>query len=415
MADFENMVSEAAKRNIDIMLDMVFNHCSRQHPYFTQSFNDFINENETENSKKDWFNWSRERGDATYSGVYYEAKFDSSMPDFNLDNEAVRDELEKVIKFWIEKGVKGFRLDAVLYYYSSNLPQNVKFLNWIKETALKYDPDFYMVGEAWVSNTGANGYFSSKCDSFFRFSNAMGGDNTFINIAKGYGDTETFAEQIQMEEKAIKSRNPNGYSSYFLSNHDQDRVSKNLSAEQNKIAASIYCLMPGTPYMYYGEEISLVGVRKTSPEDYSDVKRRLPMVWSGTDKKGECIFPEANRPDLNTTEQVSIGVEEQLKDPFSLLNHYRYVVNIRNKYPLLKHGTFTSAYDLLDTDDLHVLAYKITLGDDYIYVVHNLGNANVKVTSPGAQILDSINTTHKLPKIEGGELYLGNGSSVIIK
>lgn len=416
MADFENLVTKAGEKGIDIMIDIVFNHCSSQHKYFTDALADYRANKDAEGGPKDWFLLSDTIGDhRTQDNIYYESKFDYTMPDFNLDNEEVRAEMENILKFWIEKGVKGFRLDAVLYYYSGKNDKNIEFLNWIEDTCHKYNESIYIVGEAWTTNLSANTYFQSKCDSFFRFGNAIGGDYSFINISKGRGDASNFAEQLQKDEKAIKNRNKNGYASFFLSNHDQDRVSKNLTPEQNKVAASLYLLMPGTPFMYYGEEISMVGTRSTGPDDQSDVKRRLPMVWSKSDKTGECTFPEKNRMDLNTTKQVEDGVEDQLNEPFSLLNHYKYVINIRNKYPFLKHGVFKSMCDDLDTDETAVMAYKVSLGDEYIIIVHNFSDHNMELTAPGTEILDQINTNHLIPKLEDGKLYLGAKSSVIMK
>ena len=416
LADFENLCTKASQKGIDIMIDMVLNHCSRENPYFAQSYQDYKNNNEEEGSKKDWFNWSETTGGAKYSDLYYEARFDASMPDFNLNSEGVREEMEKIVKFWIDKGVKGFRLDAVLYYYYGNTAENVKFLTWLEDVAHKYDPNFYMVGECWQGNSIVNSYYSSKCDSFFRFQNAIGGENSFINISKGYGNASALADQIQKDEKAMKNRNKNAYSSYFLSNHDQDRISKNLTVpETYKAAATLYTLLPGTPFMYYGEEIALKGVRSTGPEDFSDVKRRLPMIWSKEDKTGQCRFPEKNRQDLNNTEQVEDGVVDQLKDNFSLLNHYRYMINVRNKYPFLKQSVFTSMVAELEAETNTVLAYKLSLGDEYIIVVHNFGMKNVRVKALGEQILDEINITHRKPKLEEGYLYLGAQSSVIIK
>ena len=115
--DFKALVEEANKYHIDIMIDMVINHCSIKHDYFVQSASDYINGDTSEDSKADWFNWGT--GTHRYEGLFqYEGRFSSSMPDFNLDSPGVRAEIDKIFKFWIQDmGVKGFRLDAVLYYY----------------------------------------------------------------------------------------------------------------------------------------------------------------------------------------------------------------------------------------------------------------------------------------------------------
>ena len=405
--DFDALVAEANRYSVDIMLDMVFNHCSKNHQWFKDAKQDYQNNNTSPDSKKDWFNFQ--------SDGSYECGFGSDMPDFNLDCEAVRDELENITSFWIGHGVKGFRLDAVLYYYRENVTKNAQFLNWLVDTAHKYDPNFYFVGECWTTDASLNNYFASKYDSFFRFSTAMGGDYCFVNYMKGKGTAKTLLTTIEKNEKYIKSRNPNSYSSYFLSNHDQDRVGNNFDEMQNKCAASFYMLLPGTPYMYYGEEIGMLGKRITSPDDFSDVRRRLPMIWSKDDKTGECAFPETSRPDLKRNEQVELGVNDRLQEKFSVVKHYKKVLNIRNKYNVFKQGTFTSLFSDLQTDERTVYAFKISLGNDYVIVVHNAAANNVQVHSPGTEIIDQINTSHRIPTLENETLTLGAYSTVLMR
>lgn len=410
LADFDAMVEEADKYHIDIMLDMVFNHCSKKHDWFTQAQADYSSDYDGEDSKKDWFVFNG-------SSMSYEARFDSSMPDFNLDCQGVRDEMENITKFWIDHGVKGFRLDAVLYYYYNNTAQNVAFMNWLVETAHKYDPNFYFVGECWASDAIVNSYYESNINSFFRFGNSTsGGETSMINFMKGKGRSSVLLNNIQKNEENMKKKHATSYSSYFLSNHDQDRVSHNFDEMQYKCAASFYMLLPGTPFMYYGEEIAMKGKRKTSPDDYSDVRRRLPMVWSKDNKTGECEFPEKNRQDLNkNNNQVELGADDLENQAFSLLKHYQRVISIRNKYDVFKNGVFTSLYDQLNTEDTAVYAFKIQDDDESVIIVHNANANNIEVTAPGTEILDTINTSHRIPKLEGNKLTLGAYSTVVMK
>lgn len=412
MDDFESLVNEAKNYNIDIMLDMVLNHCSTKSDYFKQSKEDYLKEKQglvVENSKADWINWKDD------SATNYEASFAGGMADFNLDSEGVRAEFENICKFWIGKGVKGFRLDAVLYYYN-NTSKNVAFLNWLEDTCHKYDENFYMVGECWTSDAVLNSYANSKCDSFFRFGNSLNGEYNPINLLKERTKSSLYAEYIEKNEKIAKSNRSTFYSSYFLSNHDEDRPSKSLDGDKYKAALSLNYLMPGTPYMYYGEEIAMKGQRKTAPDDYSDVKRRLPMIWSSSSKTGQCNFPESGREDLDTTVQVTQGVEDLEKDPFSYLNHAKKVINIRNKYSkLFKEGVFTSMVSSLKTEERPLMAYKIANGEDYLIVVHNFSSKNAEVSSPGSEIVESINTNHKIPSLKDGKLRIGACSTVIMR
>ena len=183
------------------------------------------------------------------------------------------------------------------------------------------------------------------------------------------------------------------------------------------MAASITYLLPGTPYIYYGEEIGLKGVRNTSPDDQSDAKRRLPMIWSKTDKEGECEFPEQNRQDLNNVTQVSEGVYNQLNTDYSLLNHYKKVLNIRNKYNVFKHGTYEDMTSLVSEQNKFVMIYKITDGDKSLAVVHNLGvsRAEVEVGDTFKGILDSINTDKYKPMLKDGRLAISKHSTVLLE
>lgn len=418
--DFKNLVKEAKKYNIGIILDEVFNHCSNQSQWFIDSYNDYKSNNTSIDSKKDWFNWSEvsKSGYNQYGGLYYESRFSSTMPDLNLDNEDVLKEIEDICKFWIENGVEGFRLDAVLYYYFGNTTANVKFLNWLQETCNKYKENFYIVGECWDNQTIINKYYTSNITSLFSFPSSLASatDGSIVGCVKGVNDASKFASYIETQEANMKSINANAVSSYFLSNHDMDRSSNNLTGTYAKTAASVTYLLPGTPYIYYGEEIGLLGVRKTSPEDASDARRRLPMVWSSSNKTGLCDFPESSRLDLDNNTQVSKGVEDNLSDPYSLTSHYLKVLNVRNKFSIIKDGTFKDLSSVITSDNKRILAYEIIKDDQKIVIIHNLSSigAKVKLNSVSNKILDSINTSKKIPSLKDDTLLIGGYSSVVL-
>lgn len=423
--DFDSLVATARANGIDIMLDMVLNHSSTQCSWFSESAQDYASGGAGQGGKADWYVWSDtpKAGFSRHSnGYYYESEFDSSMPDFNWDSPAMREELDNIFKFWIQDhGVKGFRLDAVKYYYYTRITENIAIMDFFMETARKYDADFYMVGEDWEAKSQIIQYHESKVQSFFNFFCAVGGadyQTALLGTAKGNNIASRFCSAIETFEGKIKAKNPEAYSSYFLSNHDQDRSSGFLREDiDQKMGFSLYGLLPGTPWIYYGEEIGMKGTRITSPEDYSDVRRRLPMVWSQNNKTGECHFPETNRQDLNNNAQVTLGVEDRLAEPDSVLNHYRKVAEVRNKYPVFKNGVFTSLVNQLNAgeDETHVFAYKIQDGEDYVIVVTNLEANEVEVTSPGTEILDSISATHLVPQLNGTSLRLGPKSTVIMR
>ena len=421
LSDFDNMVQKAKEKNIDIMIDFVINHSSDQNQWFIDSLKDYAEGNTSATSKADWYTWKTSGSSyKDYKGkrYYYDTYYDfGTMPAFNLDSASLKEEIDNLIKFWVQDhGVKALRLDAAMHYYDNDTKTN-NFLTWLENTGKKYDEDFHMVGECWSSNADVLKYYNSECDSFFKFGSSIAGysDDAIVSVVKRVNTAKKFGDAIENYEKLVKERNPNGYSSYFLSNHDMDRISNNLPDDTYaKPAAVLLATLPGTPYMYYGEEIYLKGARKTNPDDMSDARRRLPMIWSKDNKTGECKFPESNRPDLANNEQVTNGVEDEMAKGLSLLNTYRYAINIRNKYPIFKHGVFTNMTSQLNTDNKNVLAYKISLGNEYLIVVHNFGLKNVEVNALGSEVLETINVGRKIPELSGGKLRLGMRSCAIL-
>jgi len=425
MEDFESLLAKAKEENIDVMIDIVFNHSSKQNPWFAQSYQDYVNNNEAEDSKKDWYVWSAtQTGTCThrYGNLYYEGRFDEGMPDFNTKCEAVKKEMVKILDFWANKGVKGFRFDAVKYFEYEDTSYNTAFLSYLHDAVVKDYPGVYFVGENWEDgNAKYNAYFSSSFESFFTFpsSNDASGNGSILRASKALVKGSAFSKEIEANEAERKKRNPNSYSSYFLSNHDMDRSSGSLSGNYAKMAANIAYLLPGTPYCYYGEEILLKGKRITSPDDASDARRRLPMVWSKDDKTGECSFPEKNRMDLANNDQVSLGALDQLSAAYSITNHYKKVFHVRNHYPFLKNAVYQDLSSKITASSDYVIAYSLTLGEEEILVIHNceaLKNAQIEMPSlPGYHIADSISSTRLVPELEGTTLKLGRLSTVILQ
>ena len=424
MEDFEALVEEAKDHNIDVMIDIVFNHSSNYNEWFKQSYEDYINNYEGEGSKKDWYVWA-DKNQSGYNkypssdNCYYESRFDASMPDFNTKNQEVRDEMVNILKYWVDKGVKGFRFDAVKYFDYEVTSYNTQFLSYLTDIIKEYDSSVYFVGECWDNSTVVTNYYNSSFDSFFKFNASLEGkgEDAILAQVKGLRNSNTFATLIEKQEREMKQRNPNAYSSYFLSNHDMDRASNSLTGYYAKLAASLTYLMPGTPYMYYGEEIMLMGKRNTTPDDLSDARRRLPMIWDSTNSDGQCGFPELNRTDLMEYEQVKDGVKQAMEEEYSVWNHYKKVINIRNKYPFIKQSVFTNVTKELNTEYDNILAYKLSYGDEYIVVIHNfeLENAEVDVSTLGSEILDEVSAVRLSPSLENGKLKIGRYSTVILR
>lgn len=418
MEDFENMVKTLNDNGIDVIMDMVLNHSATDNPWFIQSYKDFKSGNTASDSKKDWYNWySSTTGTCSRYGTdnsaFYEAQFGYTMPDFNFSCQAVQDEFSKILNFWCAKGVSGFRLDAVLYYCYPNTTQNIEALNKIVSYVQEDYPDTYFVGECWSTSSDYYEYYKSDVDSFFDFNCATGGTNkNFYNTAKGIIDGDKFTAFIQKDISACKANNADGYPSFFISNHDMDRPSKSLEGNRAKLAASLAYLLPGTPYIYYGEEIGLKGIRGSNDE--SDVLRRLPMIWSQEDKTGECDFPEPAKSALakNVT-QVTKGADDLAEDPLSSVCHYQKLGSIRNKYSCFQEGSYKAI--ALGNED--IAAYEVSGDDEDIVIVHNLSDTaiNLDISAYASSLLDSVNTVNLKPSFENGLLGIGAYSSAVLQ
>lgn len=414
---FKEMVKGLKEKGITVTLDIALNHCSPRISWFQESYNDYLNGDTSPESKADWFLWSetKKSGYAQWGDLYYECSdFNtSSMADFNWDSQTLRAEMKDVLLYWMNMGICGFRLDAVRYFWEGAHSKNIALLRELYEAVAAKYPDVYFVGENWTASSDYYDYYASLIPSFFQFGTSITSTTgaTIISAAKGYSSGDAFTANVEESEKKVKEKNPKGYSSYFISNHDQDRSSKSLEGDDAKFASSITYLLPGTPYIYYGEEIGLLGVRGSEP---TDVMRRLPMIWSETDKTGECAFPEKSNLYLQSEmEQVKKGAFDLLKEPMSLTNHYRKLGQVRNKIPWIKDAVITA----IETGTDHLFAYTLTSGSHSVLVVHNgeesIASLDVSSANP-VSILDSVDTNNFRPKLEGGTITLGGKSSAVM-
>ncbi len=398
--DFDLLVEEAGNRNIDIIFDLVLNHTSSSHPWFIEAKEDVLNNYYGEDSKANWYNFTTENKSGYTmlgNGYYYESGFWSEMPDLNLDEQKVRDEIEKIVEFWIGHGVKGFRLDAPYHYYGGNASKNNEFLSWLENTIKKYDENAYIVGEVWADSSMIQKHYESSIESFFNFT-ASGTSGKIASAIRSQSGS-SLAKWFVNYNQSIKSMNEDAVDSVFLSNHDQGRSGAFFAnqIEKTKLMASVLLLSPGRAYIYYGEEIGMLGSGE-------DPNKRMPMLWSSDDKTGIPYNP----PGVTYTNQVDTSVEEQLKEKDSLLNHYKLVANIRNKSTLYENGKL----ECIDTGNKSVYAMKMYDNEETIYVIHNFSNQQqtIQINEESKEI-DSINKKNKL---KGNTLTLEPLSSSVI-
>ena len=372
MEDFESLVEELDKNNMNIIMDMVFNHASSATSYFREAYADFDAEMSGEiisDSKSDWFNFSIEPqlNYIKYKDYYVESSFNtSSMMDLNLLNEDVIEECGNILNFWAAKGVKGYRFDAVKYFVGQGVRQEtIEICNKLKE----FQPDLYYVGEAWDEDPYYfNKYYESKFDAFFNFpmcAQTSKSSNIFGNTVNGNATNIYSAVMSSLE--ATRAQNSNAVPANFLTNHDMDRVSSLTSKnEVLKLVASVNYLLPGTPFIYYGEELGMKGVRIATD---TDADRRMPMLFEDGTKCKELRGTKF-------TDQIEEGVETQLKDHESVLAHYMRVSSLRNKMgEMVKMANFEVYNPNWRFKYPSLCAYNLVKGEQSYTVLTNL-NAN---------------------------------------
>lgn len=334
--DFKVLIEEAHKRGINVIMDLVVNHSSDQHPWFKQAC-DYIRSNGTPGGEYgDFYNF-RITDNAKYSSVVgtqysYESQFWSGMPDLNLDSQKVRAEIVNIMEYWLEDyNVDGFRLDAVTSYYTGNIQKNVSFLSWLNTEAKKIKNDAYIVGEAWVSDDYTiDRYYESGVDSFFLFTGAQATGSIASLVKQSDGNRlGLWFEQLQ------KTYGEDTILAPFLGNHDTMRPGSFMPGVENlKMAAGVLSMMSGGTYVYYGEEIGMI----SKGGQNSDPAKRIAMKWKAKNiYEGCCYLPPENTawgPDY----YYYPSVEEQQADEDSILNYYKTAMELRNRFPSIARG-----------------------------------------------------------------------------
>lgn len=413
MADFENLITSARARNIDVIIDLVINHSSNAHPWFIEGrskfrSNDFTPEDHA--NKANWYDFYWDNGEVKTRGFFGDA-----MPEFKLDNPMVRVEIENMVHFWISKGVKGFRLDATSHFYNT-ANENIAFLKWFSNVVKNRRSDAYIVAEAWINSFDMQKSYYGGVESLFNFAAADVNGYIIDRITSRVGTT--IAHYMEQNYKDMYAINPDGLMAMFLSNHDMDRSSQMFLFDydqRQKLAASIYLLTPGVPFMYYGEEIAIKGTRSIIAQ--TDANRRLPMIWSKTDDHERTALPPMT--DYKMSLQVKDGVKEQLEMPFGLLNHYKKVINVRNHYPWLNKARLK--HFQLNNNEVMSIALTAKDGDELIHVIHNVAN-NEQVIDLGRFMRDydvvikhDIYSTEVRATLENKTLTLAPYSSVVLE
>ena len=387
LEDMQMLIREAKDRGISIILDLVLNHTGNNHSWFLtaveylQTLPEGAGPDPEVCPYVDYYTFVRAdscpNGYSAVAGTenwFYESKFSYDMPDLNLANENVRSDIRDIMKFWIDKGVSGFRLDAAKEFYSGSIDKNVEVLNWIQTTATELKPDCYLVAEVWENFGTIKQYYESGITSIFNF--AFGNSNGKIpQVIRGAGSPTTvqsYATALETSDTGYFEYNPAYIDAPFLSNHDVGRIAGFVNRDplKMKMAAAMNVLMSGSCFIYYGEEIGMVG-------SGNDPSKRAPMVWNDARDNGTTNPP----PECQLPEEYPLGsLETQRYDDASLYNYYRQVIAIRNALPVISHGR-TSAETALNVDC--VSAQRKTWGEESCIILMNVDAVAAEVDLSG--------------------------------
>lgn len=331
-ADFRELVAAAHARGIRVIVDLVLNHTSVEHPWFVDSASG------TASAKRDWYVWRlRDPRETTpwgssawhpRNGTYYLGLFWEGMPDLNHRNPAVREQVYDVARYWLEDmGADGFRLDAVRHLVEdgaqfSGTPETHAWLVAWDDHVDSIDPEALTVGEVWDATSVVAPYVTDdEVDLAFEFALA---EAIITSVRSGHPGA------FQRALAGVLAAYPPGQFAPFLANHDQERVMSRLGGDvaAAKVAATLLLTLPGTPFLYYGEEIGMTGKKP-------DERIRTPMQWTAGDTGGFT----SGTPWQGLNDDVDdVNVAAQAGDPASLLNHYRRLVQLRAAHPSMRTG-----------------------------------------------------------------------------
>ncbi len=433
MEDFDRLLKEAHDRGIKIIMDLVVNHTSDEHPWFIESRSSIDNpkrdyyiwkpgkEGEPPNNWESFFSGSTwQYDDAT--GEYYLHLFSKKQPDLNWNNPAVVKDVHSMIKWWLDKGIDGFRVDAINhigkaegfpddphpederhntgYPLFANLPQVHDVLQQMNHDVLS-DYDIMTVGE--TSGVGPEEALLYVDEARHEFNMVFQFEH--MGIDSGTKGKWGVAPWSLLDLKKIMSKWQNelygkGWNALYMTNHDQPRQVSRFGddgrywAESAKLLATYLHTLCGTPYVYQGEEIGMTNVRFDRIEEYRDLEilnfyqekvveqgqdpepimnsiyhkgrdnARTPMQW---DDGQEASFTTGTPWIQVNPNYKDINVAQQLEDPNSVLNYYKELIQVRKQNDVLVYGD----YHLILEDHPEIYAYTRTLGDEKVLVVLN--------------------------------------------
>ncbi len=383
--DLDRLLFQAHRRGVKVILDLVLNHTSDQHPWFRDSASS------PASPRRDWYLWSptdlgwrqpwnagsgstwHERNGAFYYGLFWRG-----MPDLNFRNQAVRAEAKRIAASWLARGVDGFRLDAVRHLVEtgpgagqSGSPENHVFLREFAAAVQAVKPEAVLVGEVWSSTADIAPYYGKGGDELQLLFDFPLADAIVKGVLAGSADGLAAALG-----EVLRTYPPGAVDAPFLSNHDQARVATRLGndAARLRLAAAILLTLPGSPFLWQGEEIGM----QNGP-GREDEWKRTPMAWDGS-PGGGFTTGQPWMPFAPGKETASVAAETG--DPTSLLSRYRALLRARKGSVALARGDL-----VLLAAPAPLLAFLRRAGGETVLVAHNLGAAPAGASglaAPGA-------------------------------
>jgi alpha-glucosidase len=404
--DFDELVDETHRRGMKLILDFVPNHTSDQHPWFIDS------RSSRSAARRDWYIWHDPGPDGgppnnwrshfggrgwtldSHTGQYYLHSFLASQPDLNWRNPQVRAAMHDSLRFWLGRGVDGFRVDVLwllikddqfrdnppnpawtesghpsgqhIMLYSADRPEVQEVVAGLRSVVDEYE-DRVLIGEIYLPIQRLVAYYGVD----------LKGANLPFNfqLLEAPWNARGIATLIDEYERAIP---PGGWPNWVLGNHDKSRIASRIGVEQARVAAILLLTLRGTPTMYYGDELGMLDVR-IPPELVQDPLEknvpglglgrdpcRTPMQWNGSANAGFTT----GTPWLPVDDDYPIvNVESQAADSTSILTLYHRLIALRRTHPALAHGDYEP---VAMTGDL--LAYVRKLGAQRFLIALNLGN-----------------------------------------
>ncbi len=371
-AGFRRLVTAAHERGIRVVVDLMLNHTSSEHPWFLSAAQN------RDSATRDWYVWRADDPGETTSwgtpawheldGDYYLGLFSEGMPDLNSRNPEVTAEMEDVARFWFEDmDVDGFRLDAVRHLIEdgdvfAGTPQNHAWLGaWDAFLDAEASPQFFTVGEIWDATSQVAPYVTGgEVDVAFEFTLA---DAILTTVERG--DPAPLDRALTTALAAY----PPGQFATFLTNHDQDRVMSRLDGDDAgaRLAATLLLTLPGVPFVYYGEEIGMIGAKP-------DELIRTPMQWSDAPNAG---FSTADPWEPPNDDFRTVNVAAQEDDADSLLSLYRHLVHLRTTHAALRTGDLVALGSTCPGTYAYLRNSPEEADDDAVLVVVNLAAEDV--------------------------------------